>query len=120
MGISNGVGTISGMVCPIVVEQITKNHKTHRVLEMEWHHVFIIAATIHAVGVVFYAIFASGEVQDWANDAVVSLVLVTVVNNIIYIQFLITTKLNSHVVKQLTTWKSTDIYKIYVVKKVCL
>ena len=72
MGISNGVGTISGMVCPIVVEQITKNHKTHRIIELEWHHVFIIAASIHAVGVVFYAIFASGEVQDWANDPVVS------------------------------------------------
>ena len=25
MGISNGVGTLSGMFCPIVVESLTKN-----------------------------------------------------------------------------------------------
>jgi ACS family sodium-dependent inorganic phosphate cotransporter-like MFS transporter 6/7/8 len=73
MGISNGVGTISGMVCPIVVEQITKNHSSYKVIEMEWHHVFIIASSIHFVGVIFYGIFASGEVQDWADDVVVSL-----------------------------------------------
>jgi ACS family sodium-dependent inorganic phosphate cotransporter-like MFS transporter 6/7/8 len=72
MGISNGVGTISGMVCPIVVEQITKNHATHHLIEVEWHHVFIIASSIHFVGVIFYGIFASGEVQDWADDKVVS------------------------------------------------
>lgn len=29
--------------------------------------VFIIASTIHFVGVVFYAIFASGEKQPWAD-----------------------------------------------------
>ena len=28
--------------------------------------VFIIAALVHFVGVIFYAIFASGEIQDWA------------------------------------------------------
>lgn len=72
MGISNGVGTISGMVCPIVTEQITKNHSTHHLIEVEWHHVFIIASSIHFFGVIFYAIFASGEVQDWADDVVVS------------------------------------------------
>lgn len=98
MGISNGVGTISGMVCPIVTEQvfikvdiqniqstrfllsrflyfilkITKNHATHRILEIEWHHVFMIASCIHFIGVIFYGIFASGEVQSWAEDAVVS------------------------------------------------
>ena len=27
---------------------------------------FIIAALVHFVGVIFYAIFASGEIQDWA------------------------------------------------------
>jgi len=70
MGISNGVGTISGMVCPIVTEQITKNHSTHRILEIEWHHVFMIASCIHFIGVIFYGIFASGEVQSWADDAV--------------------------------------------------
>ncbi|XP_029104477.1 vesicular glutamate transporter 3 [Scleropages formosus] len=62
MGISNGVGTLSGMVCPLIVGALTK-HKTR----LEWQNVFVIAAVVHYTGVVFYAIFASGEKQDWAD-----------------------------------------------------
>ena len=68
MGISNGVGTLSGMACPITTEQITKDHSTTELIENEWGHVFLIASSIHFVGVIFYAIFASGEQQDWAVD----------------------------------------------------
>ncbi|XP_037538725.1 vesicular glutamate transporter 3 isoform X3 [Nematolebias whitei] len=62
MGISNGVGTLSGMVCPLIVGALTK-HKTR----LEWQNVFVIASMVHYSGVIFYAIFASGELQDWAN-----------------------------------------------------
>ncbi|KAJ8402500.1 hypothetical protein AAFF_G00365830 [Aldrovandia affinis] len=62
MGISNGVGTLSGMVCPLIVGAMTK-HKTRE----EWQYVFLIAALVHYGGVVFYGIFASGEKQPWAN-----------------------------------------------------
>nr|AWJ68268.1 putative vesicular glutamate transporter [Hirudo verbana] len=62
MGMSNGVGTLAGMFCPIVTEMLTK----HRTPE-EWDVVFIIAGVIHIVGVIFYAIFASGEKQPWAD-----------------------------------------------------
>uniref|UniRef100_A0A8D3CKZ1 Solute carrier family 17 member 8 n=1 Tax=Scophthalmus maximus TaxID=52904 RepID=A0A8D3CKZ1_SCOMX len=62
MGISNGVGTLSGMVCPLIVGALTKN-KTR----LEWQNVFVIASMVHYTGVIFYAIFASGEQQDWAN-----------------------------------------------------
>uniref|UniRef100_A0A8C1X2D0 Solute carrier family 17 member 8 n=1 Tax=Cyprinus carpio TaxID=7962 RepID=A0A8C1X2D0_CYPCA len=62
MGISNGVGTLSGMVCPLIVGALTK-HKTR----LEWQHVFVIASMVHYTGVIFYAIFASGEKQDWAD-----------------------------------------------------
>ncbi|XP_063051998.1 vesicular glutamate transporter 3 [Engraulis encrasicolus] len=62
MGISNGVGTLSGMVCPLIVGALTKN-KTR----LEWQHVFVIASMVHYTGVIFYAIFASGEKQDWAD-----------------------------------------------------
>nr|CAG4640809.1 EOG090X04X8 [Eulimnadia texana] len=62
MGISNGFGTLSGMFCPIVVEALTK----HKSVE-EWQTVFVIAAVIHFLGVVFYGIFASGELQPWAE-----------------------------------------------------
>ena len=68
MGISNGVGTFSGMICPITTEQITKDHSSMEKIESEWGHVFLIASTIHFIGVTFYAIFASGELQDWAID----------------------------------------------------
>ena len=43
MGISNGVGTFSGMICPITVTRMTKNHDTDEILAVEWHHVFLIA-----------------------------------------------------------------------------
>ncbi|MBN3303696.1 VGLU3 protein, partial [Amia calva] len=62
MGISNGVGTLSGMVCPLIVGALTK-HKTRA----EWQNVFLIASIVHYTGVIFYAIFASGEKQDWAD-----------------------------------------------------
>ncbi|XP_012688549.1 vesicular glutamate transporter 2.2 [Clupea harengus] len=62
MGISNGVGTLSGMVCPLIVGAMTKN-KTRD----EWQYVFLIAALVHYGGVIFYGIFASGEKQPWAD-----------------------------------------------------
>ena len=68
MGISNGVGTLSGMACPITTEQITKDHSSTELIENEWGHVFLIASSIHFIGVIFYAIFASGEQQDWAVE----------------------------------------------------
>ena len=33
----------------------------------EWENVFLIASLIHFAGVIFYAIFASGEKQPWAD-----------------------------------------------------
>ena len=68
MGISNGVGTLSGMICPIMTEQLTKDHETKEILEEEWQWVFATASGIHFAGVIFYAIFASGELQDWAVE----------------------------------------------------
>ncbi|KAI3364983.1 hypothetical protein L3Q82_001148 [Scortum barcoo] len=62
MGISNGVGTLSGMVCPLIVGAMTK-HKTRE----EWQGVFLIASLVHYGGVIFYGIFASGEKQAWAE-----------------------------------------------------
>ncbi|KAG8222816.1 hypothetical protein J437_LFUL005022 [Ladona fulva] len=62
MGMSNGVGTIAGLLCPIVVDNITKDHTRE-----SWKAVFILSATVHFIGVAFYAIFASGELQSWAE-----------------------------------------------------
>lgn len=34
---------------------------------LEWQNVFVIASMVHYTGVIFYAIFASGEEQEWAD-----------------------------------------------------
>lgn len=62
MGISNGFGTIAGMLCPVAVEFITKDQT-----KIEWSHIIMIASGLHFFGVTFYGIFASGEKQPWAD-----------------------------------------------------
>jgi len=67
MGISNGFGTLAGMMCPVVVQEITLDKKNERKLAFEWHEVFQMAGFIHIAGVIFYYFFASGELQPWAE-----------------------------------------------------
>ncbi|KAJ1352113.1 putative vesicular glutamate transporter eat-4 [Parelaphostrongylus tenuis] len=61
MGFSNGIGTLAGLTCPIVTEKFTASG-AHG-----WEKVFLLASLIHFTGVTFYAIYASGELQDWAE-----------------------------------------------------
>ncbi|XP_075240420.1 vesicular glutamate transporter 1-like [Convolutriloba macropyga] len=63
MGFSNGFGTLSGIIGPLVVGWMTPD-KTRN----EWQRVFVVAACVHILGVIFYAIFASGEKQPWADE----------------------------------------------------
>nr|QQY02504.1 vesicular glutamate transporter [Cryptocotyle lingua] len=62
MGLSNGVGTISGMICPLTTELLTQGARKEG-----WTTVFVMASMVHFTGVIFYAIFASGEKQPWAD-----------------------------------------------------
>ncbi|XP_017763701.1 PREDICTED: vesicular glutamate transporter 1 [Eufriesea mexicana] len=64
MGMSNGIGTIAGLLVPFFVDNITAKKDAH-----SWRNVFIIAACVHIFGVTFYAIFCSGELQPWADPA---------------------------------------------------
>ena len=64
MGVSNGIGTTAGFILPVVVDYITSDHQKE-----SWNKVFLLAATIHFMGVCFYGTFASGELQDWAVPA---------------------------------------------------
>ncbi|RCN44951.1 hypothetical protein ANCCAN_09055 [Ancylostoma caninum] len=61
MGFSNGIGTLAGLTCPIITEKFTANG-AHG-----WEKVFLLASLIHFTGVTFYAVYASGELQDWAE-----------------------------------------------------
>ncbi|XP_028578608.2 sialin isoform X1 [Podarcis muralis] len=61
LGITNSFGTIPGMVGPLVAKSLTHSNTVG-----EWQTVFYIAAAINLFGAIFFALFSSGEVQDWA------------------------------------------------------
>ncbi|KAJ7427633.1 sialin isoform X2 [Willisornis vidua] len=61
LGITNSFATIPGMVGPVIAKNLTQNNTVG-----EWQTVFYIAASINLCGAIFFALFASGEVQDWA------------------------------------------------------
>ncbi|KAM9018777.1 sialin isoform 4-T4 [Ara ararauna] len=61
LGITNTFATIPGMVGPVIAKNLTHNNTVG-----EWQTVFYIAASINLFGAIFFALFASGEVQDWA------------------------------------------------------
>ena len=60
-GLGNTFGTISGIVAPFVAAAMTTNGSRE-----EWRSVFIVGAAILIFGAIFYAIFASGDIQPWA------------------------------------------------------
>ncbi|KFD55534.1 hypothetical protein M514_03586 [Trichuris suis] len=62
MGMSNGLGTFAGMICPMLTEKLTKTYH-----ESGWVTVLLTAGLIHFTGITFYGIFASGEQQPWAE-----------------------------------------------------
>lgn len=64
MGMSNGIGTIAGLLVPFFVDNITEKKDLQ-----SWRNVFIIAACVHFFGVTFYAVFCSGELQPWADPS---------------------------------------------------
>ena len=68
MGISNGIGMLSGVICPIFTERMTRSENSKSILHSEWFYVFLIASCINIFGSLFYAVFASGELQSWADD----------------------------------------------------
>ncbi|KAK5646078.1 hypothetical protein RI129_004542 [Pyrocoelia pectoralis] len=63
MGISNTFATIPGIVSPILTGYIVSTPT-----EFEWQIVFFISSAVYLFGCIFYAIFASGEVQSWATE----------------------------------------------------
>ncbi|KAG6455048.1 vesicular glutamate transporter 1 [Manduca sexta] len=70
MGLSNGIGTIAGFVVPIVIAYMTQEKNTLVMAIREWRAVFLMGATVHFIGITIYGIFASGELQPWADTAI--------------------------------------------------
>ncbi|OCT58452.1 sialin [Xenopus laevis] len=63
LGITNTFATIPGMVGPVIAKALTHDNTVE-----QWQIVFYIAAAINFFGAIFFIIFASGNVQDWAVD----------------------------------------------------
>ncbi|XP_043919793.1 sialin-like isoform X2 [Protopterus annectens] len=63
LGITNGLGTIPGMVGPVIAKALT-HHNTIK----EWQTVFYISGVLNIFGAICFLIFGKGEVQNWAVD----------------------------------------------------
>ncbi|GAB6024779.1 hypothetical protein CHUAL_009905 [Chamberlinius hualienensis] len=61
MGITNTFGTMSGIIAPTIVGQLTPNGT-----QEEWNIIFYLGASLYLVGAIVYTIFASGERQKWS------------------------------------------------------
>ncbi|ERL93782.1 hypothetical protein D910_11068 [Dendroctonus ponderosae] len=62
MGLSNGIGTVAGAIVPIIKNSVVVNGTKE-----QWRILIILSAFIHYAGIIFYGIFASGELQPWAD-----------------------------------------------------
>jgi len=61
LGLANAFATLPGWLAPLTAGALINGNQS---LE-RWHMVFYIATAIYLFGFIFYAIFASGEVQPW-------------------------------------------------------
>ena len=59
----------SGLLVTFVTAEVTKGCGSVGDCYEKWQLVFAIAASVHIFNIVFYSIFASGEVQDWATES---------------------------------------------------
>ncbi|XP_055864601.1 sialin-like isoform X2 [Biomphalaria glabrata] len=61
---TNTVGTVPGMVAPIIAGALTPNKTSE-----EWNHVFYVCAGLTTLGAVVYLFLSDGELQDWATES---------------------------------------------------
>ncbi|KAM4694029.1 sialin isoform 2-T2 [Discoglossus pictus] len=64
LGITNTFATIPGMVGPVIGKSLTHDNTVE-----QWQLVFYIATAINVFGAIFFAIFGSGSIQDWAVNS---------------------------------------------------
>ncbi|XP_041931968.1 sialin [Alosa sapidissima] len=61
LGITNTFGTIPGVLAPIAVGHLTKDHTL-----LGWRSVFCVSAVVSAFGALVFTLFGSGKIQSWA------------------------------------------------------
>ncbi|CAF4864845.1 unnamed protein product, partial [Rotaria socialis] len=59
MGISNSIGSTPGFLTPIITGYVVDDSSSKR----EWDILFVISMVIGALALVFYIVFADGELQ---------------------------------------------------------
>ncbi|KAL2080375.1 hypothetical protein ACEWY4_024168 [Coilia grayii] len=64
LGITNTFGTIPGVLAPIAVGHLTKDHTL-----LGWRNVFFVSAAVSASGALVFTLFGSGKIQSWAVSA---------------------------------------------------
>ena len=62
MGLTNTLATVPGILGPQVVGALTYHESTRA----QWQKFFYITTAIYCFGTVIFAVFGSGELQDWA------------------------------------------------------
>jgi len=60
IGFSNVFGSMPGFISPMIVGYLTTQNTAQ-----EWQLIFWITALVYFIGIVFFAIFVSGDLQPW-------------------------------------------------------
>jgi len=60
IGFSNVFGSMPGFISPMLVGYLTTQNTA-----TEWQLIFWITAFVYLIGVIFFAIFVSGDLQPW-------------------------------------------------------
>lgn len=63
IGMTNGIGTLPGIIAPSLVGFLTKNRK-----QEEWRNVFIITAIAYLIGFLTFSIWGDSDLQPWAVE----------------------------------------------------
>ncbi|XP_028820455.1 sialin-like [Denticeps clupeoides] len=63
LGITNTFGTIPGVLSPIAVGYLAKDHSLSG-----WRNVFLLSAGVSVFGALFYLALGSGKIQRWAVE----------------------------------------------------
>ncbi|CAJ0579150.1 unnamed protein product, partial [Mesorhabditis spiculigera] len=61
MGFSNGIGALAG-AGSLITSPLTLNNPAG------WKYCFLLACVVDIFGIIFFLLFAEGEVQDWAKE----------------------------------------------------
>ncbi|KAJ1364577.1 putative vesicular glutamate transporter vglu-3 [Parelaphostrongylus tenuis] len=61
MGFTNGIGALAG-IGGFITQHLTLNNPGG------WKYCFLLAVTVDVIGVLFFLLFAEGEVQEWALE----------------------------------------------------